>query len=326
MALNPIFATSRKFEIKVSTPADYDEIVALYHGNYPWLGWSRDYIDWQYLQNPAGRAQNWVARANGKIVASYSAVPFEMWVDGKISIGWRMQDLLTRSEYGGLGIYHTFSRLANEFSGAPEYPINFTFPNEKSHRGFIHTGWQPVFKVPFWIAEVPKSVSKTEVKIEPLTSFGAETEHIWKTYAGKARFAVNRSSKYLNWRYFKHPFAKYFPFRVGEEIILILKVYEREDKTRWTHICDAFHSEDNSHLLEAAVDHTLSFAREHRTQQISSWSHPGKPFSEVLERRGFILQKDLPRWVVINVNREDLKKPSAEEKNWHVTMGDSDVY
>ena len=326
MVLNPISVRGRKLEIGVSTPADYDEIVALYHGHYPWLGWSRPYIDWQYLQNPAGKAQNWVARADGKIVASYTAVPFEVWIDGKTQTGWRMQDLFTRPEFGGLGIYHTFSRLAKEFTGRPVNPINFTFPNEKSHRGFIHTGWQPIFRVPLWTAEVPKTTSKANVKIEPLASFGAETDRIWKATAGNVRFAVNRSSKYLNWRYFQHPFAKYFPFRVGDGLILILKLYEREDKTRWTHICDAFHSDNNPHLLEAVVDHTLSFAQEHRTQNISGWSLPSKPFSETLKRRGFILQKELPRWVVIQVNREELKKPSAEEKNWHVSMGDSDVY
>ncbi|MDD5218430.1 MAG: GNAT family N-acetyltransferase [Candidatus Omnitrophica bacterium] len=304
----------------------------LYHEYYPTLSWSPDYLRWQYFSNPAGNAQIWTARGGRKIVATFAAVPHRISVKGKPGIGHRMQDAFTRPEYRGFGIYHTMSRLTRDYLEKPVFPFNFAFPNEKSYTGFVKMGWKPLFRIPLWILSEVDALQAPPViaKVSAVRRFDASTDAIWRAHVRNFDFAVERDAAYLNWRYFARPLAKYFAFRLTlgkEALVMVLKYYDREDGTRWAHVCDLFQSGVNAELAISAVGHAIKFAQENRCRFVSCWSPAKNTLSSVLCCYPFVLQLDLNRWFVVNMNASEGQDDLwMQESRWHLSMGDSDVY
>ena len=312
---------------------DTDELVALYREFYPTLGWTQDLLEWQYFKNPSGDARIWTARDGGRIVATYVGIPHRVHLHGKIATGWRIQDVLTRPEYRGFGIYHSLFKMAKKYLTDPVFPMNFTFPNEKSHNGFVTMGWVPAVRIPLRVldnlgpAHRQKSIP---AEVSPTSFFSSENELVWRSHVKRYRFAIDRSADYLNWRYVKHPREKYFSYALrsgADEAVLILKYYDRENGERWAHICDYFQRGTDQELAGSAVAYAVDFAVGHGAKAVSGWCPKGDPLAALLDHWGFLLQENLTRWLVVNVNSDSITQETVcNEGIWHLSMGDSDVY
>lgn len=321
----------KAISIQTAKPEDDDELLSLFQEFYPTLGWTKSIFKWLYYDNPAGEAHRWIARSQGKLIASYAAVPYEVWIQGKKGMGWRMQDLLTRTGFGGLGIFHTVARLSRDYLNQAPEGFSFAFPNEKSYRGFIHTGWKSLFRIPLWILEPLDSLKtqKPSAEITPISSFDSQTDKIWNEAKKEVGFAIDRNNACLNWRYFRNPKSKYHPFLIrgkNDEGVLILKTYDKEDGSRWAHICDYFQAGSDPILTDSGVAFALQSALEKKCQAISTWSIPQSRFSSALSKKGFKLQEQINRWFVAFPQGSLAEDSVTGENRWHLGMGDSDVY
>lgn len=309
-----------------------DELLSLIYRLYPTSGWSRESMKWQYFDNPVGEACCWVAWDSQRIVANYTAIPHRMHLKGKLATGWRVQNVVTDPDYQGRGLYAALSHLACEFLMTPDFPLNFTFPNENSHPMFLKCGWINPNRIPLWILDgvQKRSFQKISAIANPIQYFGEDEEEIWHAYARTIDYAIDRSAAYLNWRYLANPTAKYFPFRLnvkGKTLILVLKYYDRENGERWAHICDWFTDEPNPLVAESAVGFALNFALSLGCKALSCWNFPGNTLEPALLANGFVLQKELTRWQVLNANSKELNVTEVSSpQRWHLTMGDTDVY
>ncbi|MEE8112037.1 MAG: GNAT family N-acetyltransferase, partial [Acidobacteriota bacterium] len=316
----------------LASQEDAPQLLELYQELYPGLGWTREHMAWQYFENPNGHARIWVARDGDRIVAAYTAIPHRMSVHGKIAPGWRVQDVMTRPEYRGRGIYHELAQRAADSLFRPEFPLNFTFPNEQSHKAFIGKGWVEAFRVPLYLfsGRIPESKPAGSAEVASFEDFDARAEEIWSAHVSRAGFAVHRTKEHLDWRYRKHRKSKYFPFRVtrdGETLILVLKRFDREDGSRWGHLVDWFSTSVDPPLLRSGFEQFLLFARESACHSMSCWSPGGSGMEPLLDEYGFRKQKDLTRWVV--AHREGSpgeQREIRDESRWFLSMGDSDVF
>ena len=87
------------------------------------------YLEWEYLQNPDGRALISTGEIDGKVVSQYIVLPRVFSVDGKKVNGSLSVNTITSPEYRGKGF---FEKLANyTFNRCSEQEILFTigFPN-----------------------------------------------------------------------------------------------------------------------------------------------------------------------------------------------------
>ena len=323
-------------EIAYSTASQNDVagLAKLYHEFYPHLGWTERYLNWQYYENPAGHAKIWVAKAGGAIIATYVAIPHQVYVGGKTGLGWRIQDVITRPEYRGQGIYHHLSGVATKALSAPEFLFSFTFPKEgsTSHNGFIRSGWSNLFQVPLHILADVRPLKRQTVPaaVSSIGSFDSSVDSVWSSHVSRFRFALDRSSSYLNWRYSANPKGKYASFKLtldGDVLILILKHYDREDGTRWAHLCDWFQLQGHSALTEAAVKHWINFALDLGCQTMSCWSPEGGMLAQILERYHFV-RNHAQSWRLVAKSNLDstMEKQMGSEAQWHLSMGDSDVF
>jgi len=311
------------------------ELLAIYQKFFPPLGWSPTYFRWQYYENPSGAAKVWVARERGSIVASYTAIPHRMYANGRVATGWRVQNVVTLPEHRGRGLYHRLAAIAARELFNGDHPLNFAFPNERSKNGFIRTGWKAAFRLPLKtkvIRDAPPSAHLSAI-VTPLTQFDADSERIWEAHRKRLGFAVERSSSYLNWRYFSNPKSEYSSFRLDSgknAAIMTLKFYTREDGMRFSHLCDFFQSEPDSALTESAFKQWIDASVGRDCREMSCWCVTGSGMEAVLSGAGFTEKEGFDRWMVLNAHTSAFEPATTgrydQESSWHLVMGDSDVY
>lgn len=318
-------------ETVLATKADYPGIKKLLLDYYKELGWSHEYIDWQYLQNPAGPAKCWIAKVQSEVIALYVAIPHFIDCDGVTSLGWRVQDVLTHPKYQGMGLYSKLSNMANSFLKNEKFPANFTFPNEKSHSGFMRRNWMNPNRIPLWTINSfsQGKLSQSNLEIETISTFSESDFEVWKSYSSTVRFGVQRSASYLNWRYTAKPNGGYSAFRLkkgGKTAICILKIFSKSAEEKYAHLCDIFY-ESSFEAIPDLVKFFLKFSADNGAKMASTWSQPEAPLSAQLRNSGFTLNDQLSRWHVLNFNNPALSVSDVKSSaNWHISMGDSDVY
>jgi hypothetical protein len=311
------------------------ELLAAYQRLFPPKGWSAAYLRWQYYENPFGTATVWVARQGGHIVASYAAIPHQLYLDGRVAVGWRVQNVVTLPEHRRQGLYHELAAVAARELFKSDHPLNFAFPNERSKSGFIRTGWKAAFRIPLKtmaLRDSPPNANLAAI-VTPLLRFDADCESIWKAQRNSLGFAVERNSMYLNWRYVFNPKSEYSSFRLdsgSRAAIIIVKFYARDDGTRCSHLCDLFQSELDSALTESAFKLWIDLSVSRDCLEMSCWCVTGSGMEPILSNAGFTEREGFDRWLVLNANTSALETSTTgrydQEGSWHLTMGDSDVY
>jgi len=320
-----------KFEVVEATKEDHRNMLNFLVTNYPDLGWSKEFLEWQYYRNPAGTAKGWVAKHDGNVIANYTAIPHKLYVKGQIELSWRVQDVITHPDHRGMGLYSKLSDAANMFLQREDFPVNFTFPNEKSHQAFIRRKWINPHRIPLWILHKPQKVKDARITLhmEPISEFTGADESIWKNYRQNAHFALERSADYLNWRYMQNPRGGYSPFRVtdgAKSAICIFKKYETGLGDNFSHLIDCFY-EDGFSQLEGIVLYFIGYSKKQGTTLASAWSQPNSELAGYLKKHGFELDEHITRWLVLNINSTKLNEDEiCEFSNWHISMGDTDVF
>lgn len=314
-------------EITHAGPTDFPELLALYRKLYPYIGWSTAFMRWQYLENPLGAVRLWLARDSSKrIIATYAAIPHRVYAYGRVGIGWRVQDVVTEPGFRGHGIYNELSRQAAEFLFQTHFPINFTFPNEFSHNAFVRNGWQILMRIPLWQGGVKAVNTKENMSVMPIHDLAMledEQLEILSQHRKRYSIGVHKNLAWLEWRYFRNPRAQYTIFCLDKTVLVVAKIYQRDDGSRWAHLCDWFSSESAADVSQRVLIFLHGFAQERRCQYMSLWSAKHQGWDDTLRHYGLLSQDDLNRWMLVNINSEH---GSESKRDWPLVMGDSDVY
>lgn len=319
-----------EFEIVEANKEDHQNLLGFLVTSYPDLGWSEQFMQWQYYDNPSGVAKSWVAKHNGNVIANYTAIPHQLKLNNKLEKSWRVQDVITHPDYRGLGLYSLLSDSANEFLQSKEFPLNFTFPNENSHSVFIKRNWINPNRIPLWILVEPENAitPSLNIEVQPLSEFTHNDESIWKNYCDSRTIAVERSANFLNWRYIQNPRGGYSPFRLTDgdkSAICVIKSYENPKGEKYAHLMDYFFEDE--FRFEEIINFFLLFSKEKNIKLSSTWSQPNSEISRCLSENNFKLDVQLTRWHVLNINSHELNRSDVIDfSNWHISMGDSDVF
>jgi hypothetical protein len=320
-----------EIEIVEANEQDNWDLLNFLMTSYPNLGWSKAFMQWQYFDNPAGKVKNWIAKHNGNIVANVSAIPHKLLANGKLETSWRVQDVITHPEYRGMGLYTQLANCVDYFLKKEQFSINFTFPNENSHQGFIKRNWLNPNRIPLWVNNTIQSIKPkiSNLTVEPIGVFTQKDEEIWKNFCNKITFAVDRNLHYLNWRYMQNPKGGYSAFRLStanKSAICILKTFVNSEGTKYSHLIDYFY-ESGFENIEDILSFYINFSIENNVKTASTWIPPQSPIAKYLNKNGFEMNLALTRWHVLNLNSVEIdEKEISHMGNWHISMGDSDVF
>ena len=325
---------TKDLEFYLAEGKDYSGILDLINMIQTHLPWTKEYFEWQYLNNPAGAARIWVAGYKGQIVATYVAVCHEVTVRGRNFIGWMVQDVMTHPDFRGLGIMHRLAELCNESICTPEFPVNYTFPNERSHNSFPRYGWVTAFRIPLRSVEVSLSRGNRVEEIKgvfSLSEFNEEVEEFWQAIKRDFPFIVSRHVKYLKWRYQKRPGAQYHPFVLRQEGrirgILVMKHYEKSSEERLAHICDLLVKKEDETGLKVLLEKAHQFAAKGGARHLTAWLPAQHPFEFFYAGAGLKLDEMINRWFLVFADKNNPLTSEVEQSAaWHLSVGDSDIY
>ena len=233
---------------RIDPAAHLEELVALARVEY---GESEianaNYLRWQYLDNPAGKAVVVAARAySGELAGQYVVIPLQFKLDGNVVNGSLSLNTLTHPDYRGQGL---FTKMANETYAICEQEglsLTLGFPNKNSYPGFVrklrfrHIGNATVMFRPLRPLSLLASVTRLKnalkyapsalhhrdselsswtagsFEIRPLDFYEDAAEYdqmIAAQSESGPRFSVQKCAKFLHWRLQRIPTREYRAFQ-----------------------------------------------------------------------------------------------------------------
>lgn len=317
------------------------------------------YWQWMYRDHPADADPIiWVAEADGEIVGHYALVPVIMRIDGRRILGSQSGDTATHPRFRGRGLFQTLAKLSYSDADSKGISVTYGFSEvgKPAYVGFVERlGWKQVaimlsgVKVlnytgllstylknrllkgqTFCEKATGLRMTSWEQKISPyhvslLNRFDGRFDKVPDLFPLRGHIAVERSSKYLNWRYVTRPGSAYIKLGCFLEdtlsgyLTLKLRVIAGRADAR---IVDLVGEDEKTTLaLIQAVCDLL-----HGTvDTLSILIQDQNPCIKVLRTAGFRFKKSsLPLIIRANpsaaVPYDQLVKP----ERWFVTHGDSD--
>ena len=294
---------------------------------FPNQGWTEEFMQWQYFNNPAGEAHVWMCFDGENPVGSVTALPHVVWANDRKVSGYRIQNVLTDPDYRGLSIYRRLSEFCYEFLDSDSTLINFTFPNEKSDEVFRTSGWTPIGEIPFWIGRPSENnMDDLTPKCRLLTKFCSSEEDIWDQCRRQGILGIDKNVTFLNWRYFDNPQSKYQCYRMDRlesSVVFILKKYLLAKGDLVFHLCDLFYSLFDENLLIDVLSIIQAKANKEKASMITTWLSPTDQLASVILKANYIFSPVTSRSYFL---RSNMQFTRFEYSKWNIRMGDSDVY
>jgi len=288
----------------------------LYNKFYPTDGWSTKTIEWEYFNNPFGKAKVFLALSGDKLAGITTSIPIKTKMQNNTFSGYRIQNVLVDKNYRGQGIFNKL--LTNNNNYLDKFTdINISFPNEKSLPFFFKTNWSSVCKIPLFEKKI-KKIEKINLKYRLISEFKNIHKDLWENNLSN-KLDIMCSKKYLNWRFVLNPKCKYSVFEIINRTkpvgFLVLKKYPAIGKIKIGHIVKLSCPKD--YILDA-INFANNYFYNLSIKKFNMWFVDSSNIlidnlnfeRKFLENRFFIYR---------SVNKISSKK-------WNLSMSFSDVY
>ncbi|MBN2669255.1 MAG: GNAT family N-acetyltransferase [Bacteroidales bacterium] len=199
---------------------------------------NKDYIKWQYLQNPFGKPFLVVTRVEDskELAGQYLVIPQEYTVNNKVHKGALSLNTLTKKEFQGKGLFTKMALKTYELCQKNSHNIIIGFPNQQSYPGFVKKlNFKYLGNVPLLVkpikpfnvlvnklrkkekhgGEITLNFSNESTKFS-LLSFEHDQplyEKFWEIYSSQTKLQTHKSWAYINWRYKNIPTRNYTLFK-----------------------------------------------------------------------------------------------------------------
>ena len=215
------------------------------------------YFDWQYRDNPNGKAIVLLARDDNSknlLVGTNTIIPQKLIVDGEIITSSLACNVQVHSSYRKK---HLFSDLLLSMPNSAltnDVHSLFAIPNDNSFKAFINEGSTEIAHLPLLIKPIKLSKyfgSPVKQILKPFDifwknkntfsdigeldgDFDDSFENLVKKTSKRVSVINSRTKEFLNWRYKNHPTQKYhvFTFKKNNELIgyIVTKIHYLEKK------------------------------------------------------------------------------------------------
>ncbi len=283
---------------------------------------------WRYRKTPDGPGIIRLAWDGDVLAAHYavSTIPFS--IDGKEWLTGLSGTTMTHPRYRGLGL---FPALAGEVYAEMERSgraMVWGFPNRMSHHGFSQKlEWADIYEVPTFRLPLEEAASLPSPRREVvfLSRFDGRFDRLWEEARGDYRVIGRRDRRSLAWRYAYCPFGRYrITGYVEDDRLLgyaVLKPYGEE-----VHVVDLLTRLRDADVAEQLIRHAVEFSRGRGARSVSLWLNVSHPLHRSLEKYGFRNEAPVAYWGGRRLAPQLSGQALFDFRNWHLTMGDSDVY
>lgn len=333
----------RQFDFK----GDWSQFCRLYHAVYG-RPVDQAYVNWKFLENPAGEALGYGAWDKDKLVGFTAIWPYRFIINGEISMACQGGDTMVHASYRGQGIFTKMALNLLEKMIQLDWLFRYSTPSKMSYPGYISKlGHRFIAELPYYVKVRPVFYIKYALGImsrENVTTgfrmgyhsyrvrlekeFDERFDLLWERTRNDHRINVVKTSAYLNWRYTKHPLHKHQILTVEDEGRLkgfavirggnLLEMYGEVDTDAYKTLAKALRriwrsqGQDMSHAW--FLGDRLAVQALIKNNKWREWRHRCRPFG---------LYQPQPLIVYPNPGQ---KKAALALKagNWRFTMGDID--
>ena len=301
-------------------------IADLFHVTYG-RAMSDELWRWRFRDSPAGPSIIELAWDDNILASHYAVAQVALSASGeKVSSGLGVTTI-THPDYRGLGLFRTLAKSAFEHSAESGLAIVWGFPNRNSHRGYIQDlSWLDIWEIPTlrWRLPEPLALPTPSCTSAEVDSFDERFDALWEDVKLSHYVMVRRDHKYLTWRYIANPMEQY-RILISQDTsgLLGYAVFKRYNNE--LQVVDLL-TKDDVEIGRQLVIEVARIARQESLEAVSLWLNVTNPLHRVLERLGFENDSPITYFAGLILRPDVLDERVYDYRNWHLTMGDSDVY
>jgi predicted acetyltransferase len=317
----------------------------------------QSYFDWQYIQNPFGKAMISLAKEEEEVVGTNSIIPIDIWIERKLVKSSLACNVQVNPEYQNQGIFSKLLEVMDSIVTKNNISFLYAVPNGNSYNAFIKHNSTKIASLPLYVKILkpskyfdsqlgkilkisdfiwkPKSCKNS--KIESFKDkFSNEFEKILEKALERIPIIVNRSIEFLEWRYNHHPTRNYQTFILKEDnhikgyiICRIANVNNKRVGVIEDFLVDAHTKNKND--LENLVDIAINHLYNNGASVIIATFNDKFLEGEILKKSGFFKAPKFLKPEPLNCIVMPFKKNKFIEKiknynNWFFSFGDYDVF
>ena len=247
-----------KISLWTNTEDEKQEILNLTKKNFGNVDITKaSYFDWQYRDNPNGKAIILLARdddSKNSLVGTNTIIPQKLIVNEEIITSSLACNVQVHSDYRKKHLFSDLLLSMPNFALTNDIHSLFAIPNNNSFNAFINEGSTEITHLPLLIKPIKLSKyfgtpikqilkpfdifwknKKTFSDIDELNDdFDNSFENLAKKTSERVSVMNGRTKEFLNWRYRNHPTQKYqiFTHKINNELIgyIITKIHYIEKK------------------------------------------------------------------------------------------------
>ncbi|MBI5251275.1 MAG: GNAT family N-acetyltransferase [Desulfomonile tiedjei] len=278
---------------------------------------SPEFFDWQYRQNPAGKAFIGIAQEpGGMIVAQYAAVPLPLRVNGERTTVTFAINAATHPDYRRLSLFTRCAKKVFEDQIKSHITHTFAFPTLYAYLGQMKIGfrdlglthllmklhnpeafladmgfskqWSSLGIAGGWLL---KTLQRKPRRIQPVQEVNSFDGIPVEKLAEPVNIIVDADARWLNWRYVTNPKRRYriaVARNSGEIAGFVVHRIENSGSRTWGIIMDLMLSpKAGIETVESLMNHVFSANIDSDCSLTICLTSPGSRKEELLRRCGF---------------------------------------
>ena len=128
-----------EFRLGCLDNGEISSLINLFKESFPKsTKFSKEYLIWQYKNNPIGNAVSFNAYdINNNLVAHYATIPIKMYINNKEEIGLLSLNTATHPNHQGKGLFKELANRTYEYAKNKGYAFVIGAANKNSTHGFL---------------------------------------------------------------------------------------------------------------------------------------------------------------------------------------------
>ncbi len=289
---------------------------------------------WKFVESPFGRGIIKLMFDGDKLIGHRGAIPMAVSVQGRVTLSAIIVNTLTHPDYRRLGISTYLADAIYEEARKQGVKFIYNFPNPDSYPLYSKLGgWEMLDQRSAWQKQLQIRTAPTmshSSAIKQIKGFDHRVNLLWDRVKDDYVVVVPRTEKFLNWRFTEHPTIEYSKFiseNSGDEILgyMVLKIYARGNELKG-HIIDMLCVNERD-IAKSLLNYSCDFFIEKKITALSCWMPPSCFYTSILREEGFTSDIMETHFGLRILDKQDnILQKVRHIRNWHLTMGDSDVF
>lgn len=291
------------------------------------------YWNWRYQS--FGEPIRTIMKENNQIIGHVVGQQIPMKLENRVENVLLLMDGMVDPNFRGKGVFSQILKFTYKKSYEFKYRLAIGFSNQEAasihfnNLGMIEIGHLPEYRI-----LVNKFYHNDEqFKIKKISNFDSKIDQIWKKYEKNYNFIIPRTSEYLNWRFIKIPkirwgnlpISEYFCYIVEKDSVPEAYFVFKKFGNEHGHLVDYF-GNITENIFKTMILFSLNLCKELNLKKFSLWASFSldETISKICLPLGFSKNISDANFGVqlFDKSLEALMK----QKNWYITMSDSDIF